>query len=267
MGKRRTVHTGMGHWGVSGETPQPDDNYGFIYMVTNKVTGAYYIGKKAYIKPLPPKKRSRKYIVRDLDSPLFREEDWTYSNWRTYTGSSGSKSWVAALKSNRGDFTFAILDQARSSKALSMLERWYIGHVSDMMLDPLCENLLLSKAYKVPATLRYKVTERSRQTLEKVKEQIKDANRSVYHWKHPDGTELQCTKVELLRKYPDLAGWTHSNSKERVARKKRTAIHKRTTLTMTVQQWADRLGLSYSRASYVLTHGSVKHKLKPLNSN
>ena len=281
MGKR-TVHTGDGHWSPEGETPDPKNQYGFIYLVVNEVTKGYYIGKKTYLKPLSPKMRSRKFIVRDLDSPHYREQDWSYSDWRTYTGSSGSASWQARITSDPDSFKYLILDHARSAKELSMKERWYMGLLSEMMTDPLCENILLPKAYKVPPALRACLTSSSTDALATAKRLITDGDRTTYPWEHKDTGVLPLTCIELLRKFPNLdhdsvaavaaktsashKGWSlNSKAPRRRARKKRTATHRRTTLTMTVQQWADRLGLSYSRTSYILTHGSAKYKITPDN--
>ncbi len=65
-----------GHWEYDEHIPV--DTYGFIYKITNNLTGKMYIGKKQVVKivkrkPLKGKKNKR----------LFRTE----SDWRTYTGS------------------------------------------------------------------------------------------------------------------------------------------------------------------------------------
>lgn len=55
----------------------PEDKFGFIYQITNKVTGKSYIGKKQYHfrrKVQVPGKKRKKTVVFDSD-------------WRTYTGS------------------------------------------------------------------------------------------------------------------------------------------------------------------------------------
>ena len=69
----------MTHW--TGLTPDPEGFYGFIYLITNKVSGRMYLGRKQYWstthkKPLKGKKRRRKVIKE--------------SDWKSYTGSSKS---------------------------------------------------------------------------------------------------------------------------------------------------------------------------------
>lgn len=66
----------LGHWHY--DDALPEDCYGFIYEIENKVNGRKYIGKKQTVKkikrrPLKGKKNKRHILVE--------------SDWKTYTGS------------------------------------------------------------------------------------------------------------------------------------------------------------------------------------
>ena len=69
-------------WSYKGEeftSEMIDDNIGFVYMVTDSVTGMKYIGKKGFFSkvtkpPLKGKKRKRRSVKE--------------SDWKTYCGSS-----------------------------------------------------------------------------------------------------------------------------------------------------------------------------------
>jgi hypothetical protein len=77
------------HW--VGLEPDPDKYYGFVYQITNNVTGKKYIGRKFY----------HTYIKKKKDKE---------SSWRNYTGSS--KYLNADIKElGKDKFTFEILGQ------------------------------------------------------------------------------------------------------------------------------------------------------------
>ena len=66
----------MSHWTYQGEPYDPDyddvDHAGFVYIITNTVTGQRYVGKKVLharrtLKPLKGKSRRRKIV---------KESDW-----------------------------------------------------------------------------------------------------------------------------------------------------------------------------------------------
>ena len=77
------------HW--IGLEPDPDKYYGFLYIITNNVTGKKYIGRKFYHMY---KKRKK-----------FKE-----SNWRTYTGSCKPLN-EDIKKLGKANFTFEIFKQ------------------------------------------------------------------------------------------------------------------------------------------------------------
>lgn len=88
-----------GHWVCSDDITFNDAAFGFIYEITNTVTGMKYIGKKqciSRIKRKPLKGKSRNRI------------DYKDSDWRTYTSSSNELN-SDIEKLGKQNFTFKIL--------------------------------------------------------------------------------------------------------------------------------------------------------------
>lgn len=87
-----------GHW--TGLTPDPDRYLGFVYLVTNQVTGQQYIGKKQYYY---------KAMIR-VAGKKRRRSALKASDWKTYTGSSDTLNKdIASLGID--SFRFTILSQ------------------------------------------------------------------------------------------------------------------------------------------------------------
>ena len=99
-----------------GVVPEPKKYLGFLYLITNKVTGRKYLGRKQYWNTRKGKRVSE-------------------SDWRTYTGSSPD---VNRDIKNIGisNFKFEILAQVNSKGSLRYLEA-NIQHKKDILLDPL----------------------------------------------------------------------------------------------------------------------------------
>lgn len=87
-----------------GRTKDYKEYQGFVYIITNNLTGQYYIGKKFYWSkrtrpPLKGKKRKRHYIIE--------------SDWKTYWGSSNKLQ--ADLKQyKKKNFTREILTHCKT---------------------------------------------------------------------------------------------------------------------------------------------------------
>lgn len=83
------------HW--IGKTPNPGKWFGFIYEITNNISGKKYIGKKQYKVSYKVRKKGRKRAER-----RYRE------NWQFYTGSN---EWLNKDIEEFGkeNFTFKIL--------------------------------------------------------------------------------------------------------------------------------------------------------------
>jgi hypothetical protein len=101
------------HW--TGETPDPKKYLGFLYLITNKITGRKYIGRKQY------------WLTRK--GKRLKESDW-----RTYTGSSPTLN--RDIKNQGiGNFEFKIVAQFESKGALRYVEA-NVMHKKDILLDP-----------------------------------------------------------------------------------------------------------------------------------
>jgi hypothetical protein len=99
-----------GHWLINKNVCVHEDMFGFIYEITNKVSGKKYIGKKQCIrkikrKPLKGKTRNR--------------IDHKESDWKTYTSSSNELN-EDIQKHGKENFEFRILKVCGS--------KWELGY-------------------------------------------------------------------------------------------------------------------------------------------
>lgn len=102
----------LGHWTLSGGLYWHDNIFGFIYEITNKITGKFYIGKKQCVrklkrKPLKGKRRNRIDLVE--------------SDWKDYVGSSNDLQ-EDIKKYGKENFSFVILRLCQSKWELSYFE-------------------------------------------------------------------------------------------------------------------------------------------------
>lgn len=102
----------LGHWTVEEGVYTFNNPFGFIYLITNKVNGRQYVGKKQCVsrvkrKPLKGKKRNR--------------IDQKESDWKTYTGSSKELN-EDIEKYGKENFSFKILEWCGSKWELAYKE-------------------------------------------------------------------------------------------------------------------------------------------------
>jgi hypothetical protein len=115
-------------WSYKGEeftSEMIDDNIGFVYMVTDSVTGMKYIGKKGFFSkvtkpPLKGKKRKRRSVKE--------------SDWKTYCGSSEAVKLIVE-ENGLDHFNREILHLCKSKGELNYTEMKE-QIVRDVLLKP-----------------------------------------------------------------------------------------------------------------------------------
>jgi hypothetical protein len=95
------------HWCKSGLAPDPDNYFGFVYIITNNITGRKYIGKKQYYHRVAKVKKGRKRY-QNVDG-----------GWQFYSGSSAELT-RDIEKDGKENFTFRILSHHKWKSSL-----WY----------------------------------------------------------------------------------------------------------------------------------------------
>lgn len=106
---------------------------GFVYIITNNLTGQYYIGKKFYwhkktLKPLKGKKQKRHSVVE--------------SDWKTYWGSS-NKLQEDLKKYKKKNFTREILTHCKT-KFDCAYEELKLQMYYNVLDDPLSYNEIIN---------------------------------------------------------------------------------------------------------------------------
>ena len=117
--------TDLGHWQLTASSGSlPVGAKGFIYEITNELTGRKYIGKKNLIS-----KTSRKVTGR-----IRRVHTTKDSDWRTYTGSCKPLN-KDIDEFGKDNFTFVILEFCMSAKELRWAEVETIWRVGALKAD------------------------------------------------------------------------------------------------------------------------------------
>lgn len=124
-----------------------DSNFGFIYKVTHKETGKYYIGKKQYWTLKPKANRRHKKPDTKLSSVYFKE-NFKESDWKTYTTSSRNKEFKKYISNSPYNYVWEVLINCKSKAIMSFMETVCILKHSKFLTDELCYNGHVDKIYK-----------------------------------------------------------------------------------------------------------------------
>ncbi len=145
-GQRKKLVNNYGHWQLSesAQTEHKEDPFGFIYIITNNISGRQYIGKKQCVsrikrKPLKGKKRNR--------------IDHKESDWKTYTGSSNELNEDIA-KLGKENFTFTILQYCNSKWELGYYEAKLHFLYEVLFKESFYNGILNVRLPKAPKNLR-----------------------------------------------------------------------------------------------------------------
>lgn len=107
------------------DTVNPEENFGFVYKITNLTDGKFYIGKKVFWNN-KKHKLTRKQLAEQTGpgrKPTF-EVIKTESDWQTYWGSN--KQLLADVKELGGSyFECLILQVCKTKKQLTYYEMHY----------------------------------------------------------------------------------------------------------------------------------------------
>lgn len=102
----------LGHWVLGEGVYMTETFFGFIYRITNTITGQYYIGKKQC---------SKKIKRKPLKGRVNKRISISESDWKEYTGSSNSLN-EDINRLGKENFKFEILKTCRSKWELAYEE-------------------------------------------------------------------------------------------------------------------------------------------------
>lgn len=128
-------------------TKDPTNSYGFVYQISHKKTGEYYIGSKVYWSKKPPAQRRHKQARSTVLDPAFRDNH-RESDWKIYRSSSTNKAFKLDVGENPNSYKYEIIYNANSKGELNTMERFYILYNSWYLTDDLCLNKFSSEFKK-----------------------------------------------------------------------------------------------------------------------
>jgi len=116
--------------------------YGYIYLITNKLTKQIYIGKKAYLHRIKKKltKKELDAITKKGRKPKYKIE-YVDSGWKDYWGSS-KRLKEDIEKYGKENFSMKILKKCKTRKGLTYFEVYYQFKYDVLNKDTYNDNVL-----------------------------------------------------------------------------------------------------------------------------
>lgn len=105
------------HW--IGDVPDPEQYFGFIYIITDLDERVAYVGKKQYF--MARRVKGCKSKVTDRQATRWKSCCWKGSDWKSYKGSSKNLQAHIATHPNH-NYEFRIIRQCRSKGTLHYAE-------------------------------------------------------------------------------------------------------------------------------------------------
>lgn len=112
----RNVELNGHHW--TGREHDPEGSWGFLYKITNRVSGKMYIGRKQYRLWNGP---TGGYKCTDTEGDFFDEDVWKANNWAFYTGSNDEIN-KEIYWGNIWDFTYEVIAVYKDKLSLHLAE-------------------------------------------------------------------------------------------------------------------------------------------------
>ena len=134
----------LGHWTLSEGLYWHNNIFGFIYEITNKVTGKFYIGKKQCF---------RKITRKALKGKKRKRIDFVESDWKSYIGSSNDLQ-EDIKKYGKENFSFVILKPCGSKWELSYFEAKEQMARDVLLIEGSYNGILNLRIPKAPKQLR-----------------------------------------------------------------------------------------------------------------
>jgi len=158
------MKSNIGHWTYDGDDFDVNNYFGFIYIITNQLTGKKYLGRK-FFHVHQKRKRVR-------ESP-----------WRTYMGSC--KPLSADIKEfGKANFTFEIFRLYTTRGGLSYFETYHLA-INDVLTQRNDEGERAWYNNCIGAVKWITPFEQSEATRYKISESLRD--RTIYSFRHKDG--------------------------------------------------------------------------------
>lgn len=146
----------LGHWTTKLAIDVNNLPYGFIYIITNSVTGKSYIGKKQMksvkkLKPLKGRKNKRHFDIE--------------TDWKTYTSSSNDLN-ADIEKYGKEKFTFEIIHLCESKFELAYYEAKKQFDLDVLLKEGYYNGIINCRIGRAPDALLKRLNENTRAQIQ-----------------------------------------------------------------------------------------------------